>query len=393
MTAIFQRRPANQTPPDERDRTIFKLAEIDRWTREKIASHIGRISRRRVSQIVQQVRLWLANHPVDDPALKTDLERKRLAQNLDRLRLEDVIERAVNTLNQAPPTLATTCSMEGGPVMRYVRDQPPVDVRLLKTYLRAVEALAKLNDRPEIPVPPPPPSPWLDPKIQNVIDFWNEKADQHHLKGEYMEMFAQQLGHAIVDTLGLEAHAEAEPDPVAAASSASQTSQREATSQPEPPADNDDPSRHQHETYDDPAADEIASGTAGHPSEKLEKGSAANPTAACKPLRQPQAGGSATTGEPSGATAGRPDISEPERCEIEQDIQGLDAIEKRLLTLLKDATGADPEQRDSLQQALDHVRNQKAVSVLRLSPHVSGAMPTVEGPSFNPQPEAQASRS
>jgi hypothetical protein len=377
---LFPPRPAKQSAPTDRDLAIFKLAEINRWKHEKIAQEIRGISRRRVSQIVQNVRLWLANHPADDPAIQTELERKRLAQNLDRLRLEDIIQRAVSALDQAPPTLGTTCAMEGGgPVMRYVRDQPPVDVRLLKTYLRAVEALAKLNDRPEVPVPPPPPSPWLDPRIQNIINFWKDKADKHRFQSEYVEMFAQELGHAFLASYGLgayvdkplpsepsyrswvEANAAADPVNQDAASSASQTSPAEAPPSCDEAATSADASPLQTETSIAAAAGDRASEAIESPSKKTEKGSA--------------------------AAAGSPDVSEQQRSEIEQHIQRLDEIEQRLHELLEAAPEAEPERRESLQQAITSIRDDKANLVLRLSPQAPGATITTDSPPLNTQPQ------
>jgi hypothetical protein len=392
MTALFQPRPIRQSPPDDRDLQIFKLAEIDRWTHEKIAEHVGGVTRRRVSQIVQEVRLWLANHPADDPALKTEIERKRLAQNLDRLRLEDVIGRAVNALNCAPASLAVTCSTEGGPVMRYVRDQPPVDVRLLKTYLRAVEALSKLNDRPEIPVPPAATHLCLDHRVQKVINFWKEKAEEHRLKSEYIDLFAHELMHAVIVALDLEDVDQPEPDSVvtpdqsaseesdtptrsvsegpatparsasegpgdqelSATSNASQTSQGEAAASLEPAVNSDDPNRCQRETCNDPPADEPVSQAAEPRLEKIEKGNAEGSEEMPDEPDQP------------------PADSDIDVKLLRRQLEGAKVMEKRLLILIEDTPETNVEHRQSLQATLNNVRREKAAMELRIAPHVVG---------------------
>src|SRR5947207_10802874 len=130
----------------ERDLDIFRMAEIQGLTHEQIASACD-VSRRRVGQIVENVRDWLSRHPCADPQIATELERKRLAQHMERLRLEDVVERARAALTLAPTHLTTVTVKADGSESTTRREQPPIDVRILKTYLRAIETLGKLEQQ------------------------------------------------------------------------------------------------------------------------------------------------------------------------------------------------------------------------------------------------------
>jgi hypothetical protein len=201
-TAATSARPPKKSPPGDRDREIFQLAEIHDWTHDKIAGEKG-LTRRRVSQIVQEVRHSLANHPADDPALATDIQRQRCARAIERLRLEDIIARAVRGLDAAPPALATTRTTGDGATTRTLRDQPPVDVRLLRMYLRAVTALGKLDERPELPAPPPDiqGQPWLEPRIQEVVKAWQGTATSYILTEAALSKFAEELTLAFLGCL------------------------------------------------------------------------------------------------------------------------------------------------------------------------------------------------
>jgi hypothetical protein len=207
MNATIAKRSLKKSPPDGRDLQIFKLAEIQNWTHDQIAEHLGDVSRRRVSQIVIEVRHWLAHHPAEDPELKTELEQKRLARNMERMHLENVITRALFALDHAPPTLQTSCHANGVCVANYHRDQPPVDVRVLKTYLRAVEALGKLNERPQIPQPELPPGaalddaiPWQDPRLTKIFDHW---AGCYGMREDTMRQMTRELTAALFDIFEL----------------------------------------------------------------------------------------------------------------------------------------------------------------------------------------------
>ena len=74
---------------------------------------------------------------------------------------------------------------------------------------------------------------------------------------------------------------------------------------------------------------------------------------------------------------------------LELDLQGLNLIESRLLTLLEQALPAESDRRASLQNTLAIVRRQQAAIQLQLSPNIAGAAVQANSPSFHPQPEAQ----
>ena len=192
-------RPAKLSPPSDRDLEIFKQAEIQHRTHSTIALDFE-LTRRRVSQIVQEVRHWLSLHGAEDPAISSEIQRQRYARSMERMHLQDIIQRAVLGLNNAPASLTT--HIEGGPITKITRDQPSVDNRLLKTYLQAVVALGKLNDRPALPPPPTQREPWNHPKIQECVAAWRDKNDRLYLlKPEQYDRFAQELTATIQDCL------------------------------------------------------------------------------------------------------------------------------------------------------------------------------------------------
>ena len=75
--------------PSQRAFHIFRLAEIQGQTHKQIAE-LYKVTRRRISQIVERVRNWLARHPCEDPQIATALQAKRLGQHLEQMRLEDI---------------------------------------------------------------------------------------------------------------------------------------------------------------------------------------------------------------------------------------------------------------------------------------------------------------
>lgn len=194
-------RPARaDLPPDERDLQMFQLAEIHGWTHEAIAREAG-LTRRRVSQILTAVRQWLARHPADAPELTAEDQRRRYERNLARMRLHDIMLRTVRALDQAPTSLTTSRVNADGSVTRTTRDLPPVDVPLLRTYLRAVTALGKLEDDPLPPPPAPPPlaeQPWMHEKIQEVLTRWQLKSHSYLISDACLAKFAADLTAAFM---------------------------------------------------------------------------------------------------------------------------------------------------------------------------------------------------
>ncbi len=189
--------PINQSKtrmPSARAFHIFRLAEIQGQTHKQIAE-LYKVSRRRISQIVERVRSWLAQHPCEDPQIATELQAKRLGQHLEQMRLEDIIQRAREQLTYAKPTLDTVIDKADGTKTIICREQP-FNVQLLKTYLRAVEALGRINARPEIPLPPPPEGafPWLSNAINEVYEKWYHKiCAKQNLKPDLFCNFVDEL--------------------------------------------------------------------------------------------------------------------------------------------------------------------------------------------------------
>src|SRR5436305_13654144 len=100
-------RPKSSRMPSQRDFEIFRLAEIQGLTHAEIALGSD-LTRRRISQIIEYVRNWLSLHPCEDVQIATELQRKRLAQHMERLRLEDIIARARDELAYGKKELYTT---------------------------------------------------------------------------------------------------------------------------------------------------------------------------------------------------------------------------------------------------------------------------------------------
>jgi hypothetical protein len=125
------------------------------------------------------------------------------------MRLEDIISRTIYALDHAPKTLTTKRTSDDGPAITTVREQPPLDVRLMKTYVNAVTALGKLAERPEIPVPPPPPppeQPWMSGKIQEVVARWRRAVPSYKLCETDLEKFAEDLSLAFLEHMAEQAN-------------------------------------------------------------------------------------------------------------------------------------------------------------------------------------------
>lgn len=188
--------------PSHRDLQIFRRAEIQGLTHQQIASAC-KLTRRRVSQIVQRVSHWLSQNSCEDPQIATELERNRLGQHIERMRLEDVIWRARMALTAAPKNLTTTTTKADGSKITSRRELPPVDVQLLKTYLRSIQALGKFDREPEVPFPPPAEGefPWATEVMNEVLTRWSHRIWDRKLKTEHFYQFGEDLIGAFVNAL------------------------------------------------------------------------------------------------------------------------------------------------------------------------------------------------
>src|ERR1043165_3669340 len=170
--------------PNRRDLEIFHMAEILGLTHAHIALDY-RLTRRRVSQIVHRVRRWLSLHPCRDPRLASEMQRKQLARHTERMHLELILGQARDELLPGKRELTTTVTNDDGSTRTTVRQQP-FNVQVLKTYLRTVQELAKLNQQPDvnIPIPKESPFPWLEGAINEVYDKWHDKIWSGKLKSQ-----------------------------------------------------------------------------------------------------------------------------------------------------------------------------------------------------------------
>src|SRR4051812_20344036 len=162
--------------PTARDFQIFRDAEILGLTHAEIALHSTRLTRRRVSQIVARVRRWLSLHPCDDPRLASELQRKQLARHVERLHLENIMTTARDELVYGKKELTTTREKDDGTKVVTTR-QLGFNVQVLKVYLKSVETLAKLQQKPDVNLPLPEECefPWLEGAINEVYDKWSDK--------------------------------------------------------------------------------------------------------------------------------------------------------------------------------------------------------------------------
>src|SRR6478752_1300377 len=191
MTTTTQTQTNNRSShmPSQRDFEIFRLAVIKGFTHKELAG-MFEISRRRVGQIVEHVRNWLSQHPCEDPNIATELQNKRLAQHLERMHLEDIISQARHEVSFGKQQLITKTERSDGTITTTYREQP-FNIQVLKTYLRAVEALGRLSARPEIPLPPPPGDefPWLVGAVTECYEKWYSKIWSKRLSSEMVYEF------------------------------------------------------------------------------------------------------------------------------------------------------------------------------------------------------------
>src|SRR5207247_10667973 len=105
-----------------------------------------------------------------------------LGQHRERMHLEDSISQARHEVSFGKRQLTTTSEKADGSKTTTYREQP-FNVQVLKTYLRAVEALGRINARPEIPLPPPPGDefPWLITAIHECYEKWYGKISSKRL--------------------------------------------------------------------------------------------------------------------------------------------------------------------------------------------------------------------
>jgi hypothetical protein len=197
-TTINETKQSTSRIPSSRDLEIFRLAEIHGYTHAEIALD-HKLTRRRVSQIVSRVRRWLSCHPCEYPRITTELQSKRLAQHIERMHLQDIIHRARHELAHGAKELATTTEKADGSKTTTFRQQP-FNVQVLKTYLRAVEDLGKINARPEIPLPPPSDDeyPWLVNAIDEVYARWFDRIWSGKLKPDHIFNFANSITEEVI---------------------------------------------------------------------------------------------------------------------------------------------------------------------------------------------------
>src|SRR5438445_8348809 len=109
--------------PSQRDFEIFRLAEIKGLTHKELAE-LFEISRRRVGQIVENVRSWLSQHSCEDPNIATELQAKQLVHHLERMHLQNIINTAQHQLTFGKLQLCNSTEKSDGTKTTTYREQP-----------------------------------------------------------------------------------------------------------------------------------------------------------------------------------------------------------------------------------------------------------------------------
>jgi hypothetical protein len=148
-------------PPSERDLEIYKLVKIQRREQVSVAWQYE-IDASRVSQIVKNVRRWLAaGGAPTDPELRDHVSRQRFARATHKLRLTRAVELATYAMETEPRRLKTTRTRSvGGTVIwteETTREQPEVDLAAVRLLIRSTEALQALEDQDELNAEAAPP--------------------------------------------------------------------------------------------------------------------------------------------------------------------------------------------------------------------------------------------
>src|SRR4051794_13214461 len=191
--------------PSRRDFEIFHMAQILGLTHAEIALD-RRLTRRRVSQVVARVRRWLSLHPCQDPRLASEMQRRQLARHTERMHLELILGQARDELLHGKKELTTTTTKDDGTSTTTVRQQP-FNVQVLKTYLRAVQALAKLQQQPDVNLPTPEECqfPWLEGAINEVYDQWEGKIWSGKLKPQGIYDLIEEIVAAVLKAAATQA--------------------------------------------------------------------------------------------------------------------------------------------------------------------------------------------
>src|SRR5262245_52971277 len=216
LAAIEGRTKQGPQIPSKRNQEIFRRVEALRKTQQDVAAEL-RISPSRVSQIVGQVRRWLAGGSQGDPEQLARLERKRLERTLAAARHQAVLDITLDELhrqkkNPQHTTIRTeeklrrtacrvgpASNASAGPPssdnndnnntsddddanlikrVTTVRDQP-LNVQLLKVAQRSIDQIQRLSDLE--PIPEPPSAETSDDELFNtiykVLIRWRQRAE------------------------------------------------------------------------------------------------------------------------------------------------------------------------------------------------------------------------
>jgi hypothetical protein len=188
LAAIDSRTKHRPQIPSRRNQEIFRRVEALRERQQDIAAEL-KLTPSRVSQIVSQVRRWLAGGSPGHREQLADLERQRLERTLAAARHQAVLDIALDEVHRQRKTARHTTvrtETEGGQETKQVttvRDQP-LNVQLLKTAQRSIDQIHHLSNLD--PLPDPPPAEVHDDElfgtIYKLLVGWRQRAeDEGHV--------------------------------------------------------------------------------------------------------------------------------------------------------------------------------------------------------------------
>jgi hypothetical protein len=115
-------------------------------------------------------------------------------------------------------------------------------------------------------------------------------------------------------------------------------------------------------------------------------GAAPPPFEDCSPETNSDAAPTESTAAQPAPTTSPPTLSDDELASLQQDIKGLNVLERRLLIVLQNDFSENPDERQGIEAYLTQVRQSRAAIELRIAPHIVGASLRLDVPAPDAQP-------
>src|SRR5215207_3777014 len=142
--------PAERPAPSDRDQEIYRLCKAQRVPQKELAKKF-QMSAGRVSQIVKEVKAWLANASAKDGELDHNQER-RLERRIERARLEHLYGKSLRMLEDFEKP-AENKRGKGEDAVTTTREERNARVQALKSATRLAESLGRIAEREPLPEP------------------------------------------------------------------------------------------------------------------------------------------------------------------------------------------------------------------------------------------------